>query len=177
MSRDMSSPPSYAGAAKLIGGQVAAKQAKPKKTFVDWIKARLFFMLLGGVAFLGWQTFGPAAQHATVAEHVPHSARPGQCFRTNATKIAVPCTQPHTYEVFAAAVFADRAPHPGAAAGIVGNPICDQEFARITNGDPGDRYDHVPVNPSTDEWDLGRREVACALFLADDSIKSSAISR
>ncbi len=173
----MSSTPSYAGAAKLIGGQVAAKKAKPKKTFVDWIKARLVFMLLGGVAFFGWQTFGPAAQHAAVAEHVPHSARPGQCFRADATKLAVPCTQTHTYEVFGAAVFADRAPHPGAAAGIVGNPVCEQEFARVTGGASTGRYEHVPVNPTTDEWDLGRREVACVLFLADDSTKSSSVSR
>ena len=132
-------------------------------------------MLVGGVAFFGWQTFGPAAELREIAEHVPHSARPGQCFRANGSKLAVPCTSPHTYEVYGAAVFADRAPHPGAAAGIVGNPICDREFAAITSA--AGRFDHAPVNPSESEWDLGKREVACVLFPADGSTKASAVSR
>lgn len=173
----MSQPPSYASAARLIGGEVAAKQAKPRRTLVDWIKARLVFMLFGGVAFFGFQAYGPGAGHRAVADHVPMSATTGACFRDDGSTAPVSCDRAHTYEVFATAEFVADAPYPGLVAGVVDNPVCAEELARVTGGNPGGRFDQVDVIPSSEAWDAGDRRVVCVLFLADGGRLSTSISR
>ncbi len=166
----MTGAPGYARAARMIGNETAKKKAKPKKTFVDWIKGRLVAMLVIGIGALGIQQFGPFADAVDAAGSVPTTAEIGQCFAADDTKRAVPCSGPRTYEVFAVVEFAARAPHPGQVAAVVGNPVCDEMFAEYVLGAEVGAFDYAQVLPSTASWSAGNRRVPCAVHRGDGGL-------
>ncbi len=121
--------------------------------------------MLGMVALFGGAYLLIGTTNVGVVEaNVPSSARIGECYDNNDSKLPVPCDGSHRFEVFEIVVYDYGVDYPNNLLKTLGNELCDDQFEVYT----GENFylsdfQYLEVYPSEQDWAEGDRWVACVI--------------